>query len=126
MDLQKLKPVNTTEVELIHPASGPTGITITVASKDSPQVREVGHAIRDKRLAIASRRGVSTAPKVEDIESESLSILVAAVLGWKGLEQDGNPFECTPENVKTLLTDCPWIRRQVDEAMGDETRFFGD
>jgi hypothetical protein len=50
--------------------------------------------------------------------------LAAAVLGWEGLTENGEPLPCTPENVTALLTDYAWVRRQVDEAIGNDALFF--
>jgi hypothetical protein len=123
MELNKLKANPTTRVELIHPDEGETGIFITLASKDHPDVLKVVRRAMDRRLAEMAKGGKKSMTSV-DIETESLEILAMAIQGWEGLERDGDTWPCTPENVRELL-EHRWIRRQLDEAMNTEALFFG-
>ena len=124
MELSTLRANPTAEVELIHPLEGPTGVFITLASRDHPDVRAVASGIADKRLAMLSRRG-GKAPKFEDMEAESLQVLLASVQGWRGIVVEGEPWPCTPENIRTLLGgNDSWIRRQLNAAQEDEALFF--
>lgn len=127
MELSKLKANPSTVLDLIHPdpEQNPTGIQITLASRDSEAVKAVMDKAMQRRLA-ALRKGNLKPVNPSDIEAEAISALVAAVEGWNGLTVDGEPLACTPENVRALLTDHAWVRRQLDEAMGNEALFFGN
>jgi fumarylacetoacetate (FAA) hydrolase family protein len=124
MELSKLKPNPTTTLELVHPdpEQNPTGVVLTLAGRDSAEVKAVLASITARHIA-AQRKGVKAA-KQEDIEADAIRLLAAAVLGWEGLTENGEPLPCTPENVTTLLTDYAWVRRQVDEAIGNDALFF--
>jgi hypothetical protein len=123
MDISNLKANPTTRIELVHPEEGETGIFITLASKDHPDVLKMVRRAMDKRLsemAKGSKKNVTSA----EIEAEALEVLSAAVKGWEGVEANGEPWPFTPENVRALL-EHRWIRRQLDDAMNTEARFFG-
>lgn len=124
MDLHKLKAAVSTEVELIHPVDGSTGVVVTLASRDHEAVQAAARAIADKRLALLAKRRTK-ALKAEDLEVETLDVLCASVLGWEGLESGGEAWPCTPGNVRELLEANPWIRRQLNAAQEDEALFFG-
>jgi hypothetical protein len=127
VELSKLKANPSTVVELIHPdpEQNPTGITVTLSSRDSEAVKAVMAKAMDKRLA-QLRKGGHKPLNQSELEQEAIGALVAAVEGWDGLTEDGKPLPCTPENVRALLTDHAWVRRQLDEAMGNEALFFGN
>lgn len=125
MDIKNLKAPSSAEVELFEYEGGPsTGIFVTLAHRDHPEVMAVARTIADKRLASMSRRGAK-ALKAEDLESETLEVLVASILGWKGLEADGKDWPCTADNVRQLLETVPSFRRQLNRAQEDDALFFG-
>ena len=120
MRLSDLSSSTSARVELQHPVNGATGVWFTLLSRDAPEVQAVARKITDKRLA--SMRGRRDAKlTASDIETESLGLLVACITGWEGLED----LEYSPANAETLLREHAWIRRQIDEAIGDESLFFG-
>ena len=127
MELSKLKANPSTVLDLIHPdpEQNPTGITITLASRDSDAVKAVMDKAMARRLA-ALRKGNQKPVSPSDIDAEAINALVAAVEGWAGLTEGGKPLECTADNVRALITDHAWVRRQLDEAMGNEALFFGN
>ncbi len=124
MELSKLKPNPTATLELVHPdpTQNPTGVVLTLAGRDSAEVKAVLATITDRAIA-AQRKGIKSI-KQDEIEANAIKLMAAAVLGWEGLTQDGQPLPCTPENVTALLTDYPWVRRQIDEAIGNDALFF--
>ena len=128
MDLNSLRLSDTTTVDLIHPVTDePVGITITLLAKTSPKVKAVAHRFADKRLAAAVKDG-KKAFRLDSaqMEDESLDILVAATEGWTGVERDGQPVPCTPDEVRALYSTpgFAWIREQVDRALSDASNFF--
>lgn len=44
-------------------------------------------------------------------------------LGYSGFSQNDQPFPFTTENATTILVNLPYIRRQVEVAMGDHAGF---
>lgn len=68
----------------------------------------------------------------EKLEAKALDVLIAATAGWvwgKDASGEENTFEgskpeLTPDNVRRVYKKLPWIRKQVDEALGDDAEFF--
>lgn len=126
MELAKLKPNPTLRFEVVHPdpEENPSGFWITLAGMDSPAVKAAQDKVTDKRLA-ALRKGAQKPLTTAEVEAQALAVLTAAVVAWEGLTEDGEDVPCTPENVRALLTEHTWVRRQVDEALGNDALFFG-
>lgn len=120
MDLAKITMHNTARVELIHPTKGATGVFLTIRAPHHPEVKAALHRIADSRnTAMLKRRTF----KAEQLEEDGLTLLVASIEGWEGLEKDGKPFPFTAENARVLLGET-WIQRQVAEAAEDVSLFF--
>lgn len=118
MDLSKLKPNPTTRVELRYAP----GLFVILASRDNPEVKAVVQKATEKRVA-ALRRPGGKGFSIAEMEAEAIGILRAAVQGIDDQTGDGTPMEYTPENVEALLS-IDWVRRDLDEAMGNESLFF--
>lgn len=111
-----------TVVDITHPVSGEVlGIKITVAGSDSDIYRKAQRQILNKRLA---QRAVKT--KAEEIENESLELLVKCTLGWEGVEEAGAPIPFSAEAARSLYKKYPWLREQVDTAIADRSLFLGN
>ena len=126
MDLNTLRQNDSSVVDILHPKTGvPTGISITLASQDSEEIQAAILADANKRIKTAATAGrmVATA---EERQASGLELLVKATLAWEGVEMKGAPLDCTQDNVRTLYADpaFAWLRKQVDAAFGDSSRFF--
>lgn len=110
-------------VEIRHPATAePIGLTITLRPPTHPDVKAVNRKLMNETLK--ARNGKLTAEK---LEANSLDRLVAATesFAWSGdASWNGQKLEATRENILTVYTKAPWIKTQVDEALGDEASFF--
>ena len=113
-----------TEVEIIHPLTNkPVGIKFLIISRHTAEVKNLARQMADKRIASARKgKPIDTA----SLEDESLDLLVAAVKGWDGVEDEGKPIPCTAEKVREILSTpgLEWIRKQVDDALGNDALFF--
>lgn len=131
------------EIELNHPSTeAPLGIFITVLGKDSEVFREHGKNRYNedvRREAAASRRGKSVPPyTAEELEEKAIETLVLCSLGWrtevKGegkspvsepcLFYKGEKLAFNVPNCKRVYAENLWIRRQVDDAIGDLENFM--
>ena len=114
---------DTATVTILHPGTGdPTSIKITVASMDSEKYKQISMKVQNEQLKYAMKnRGKTTA---ERIASNSLEILVWVTVAWEGLAEGDKPVPCTPENVRRVYTELPFIREQVDEFLGDRRNFI--
>lgn len=121
MDLLNIKPA-TQKVEILHPGTGErTGFVIEVTSLESDAVKKVGR--RQTDAMIRKRKQRMSAAEIEANAAERLS---AAVVGWewKGdAAWGGKKLDATKENIATVM-ETDWVRRQVEEAIGDEAAFF--
>lgn len=132
------------EIELLHPTTNaPLGIFITVLGKDSQVFRDhVKHDVNAqlRKEALAQRRGKKLDPlTAEEAEEKAIELLVLCTLGWrsetknaKGVVLDNQPhilmggevLTFNVLNAKRIYTDSLWIRRQVDDAIGDLENFI--
>ena len=124
MDLiADIKPQNST-VEIKHPVTGEaTGLVIELRPMHDPAVKAVQKRIGDRRLKQAARNKALTTDELENNTSE---MLAATMIGWqwKGdASFNGKKLEFTPGNVAVVLA-VDWIAGQIDEALGDNSRFF--
>jgi hypothetical protein len=139
------------KLELVHPTTKkPLGVFITVLGKDSDtftahikeQVDE-----RNRKEFIAQRRGKPLEPTTAaQSEENNVDLLVLCTLAWETVVQKAvagtettppvgaitkptvtinkQEFAFTIANVKRVYMENLWIRRQVDEAIGDLENFI--
>lgn len=123
-DLKNLMVAQTTEIELRHPVSKVgLGMFITIVGKDSDPFQAAQRARMNTRLHEAKKSGANT-PSAEQIDEENLTLLCKCVINWRTLILGGEEFPYTPENVRKLLTEYPWVREQIDEEVGDRGNFI--
>ena len=104
----------------IRDASGELapGVSITVVGAYSDTYRKSQAANRDKMLKSRGRMEASA------LEQQSIDTIARCIKGWEGFTSEGKPFPFTRENAVALLTNAPWIREQLDEAIHDHAGFF--
>lgn len=122
------------EVELRHPATNELlGIFWTVLGRDSDTYNDY---IRDKvntmlrKKALAEKRGKDLEIRtLEDAEAENIETLIVCSTGWRTGDKPvicfgGQELDFNVANAKKILTERAWIRKQLDEAIGDLTNFM--
>ena len=126
MKLGALKANESAWIAVQHPTVEDCGIRIKVLHRSAPETQALLRAIQKKRFDAYQRSGrVKMLP--EDLEAEGVELLVAATKAWTGLEsENGESLPCTADNARALYSDpgCAWLRKQVDEAMGETALFF--
>ena len=60
----------------------------------------------------------------EEVDQRQIALTAACILSWDGVLASGAPFPCNTKNAVQLLATAPWLRRQLETAMGDTERFF--
>jgi hypothetical protein len=127
LDLDSLIPKDTLEVDLLHPGDGtPLGATITLAGPSHPATLAIQRAQLDKRL----KRGVGgmlDRTSAEALKKDGVEQLVARTLGWKGITRHGKELPFSAAAAAEVYADdgLAWIRKQLNEALGDDAAFFG-
>lgn len=122
------------EIELRHPATNePLGIFWTVLGTDSDAFREYTKESLNDRIrkeALAKKRGRDVEVRtIEDSEQDTINLLTVCSTGWRSIDKPtiafkGEELQFNVANVKRVLTELPWIRRQIDEAIGDLENFM--
>lgn len=114
------------DVQIYHPATNEDlGIVITVIGKDSDEFQKITREQTKRRMQKATKGGFRnvTIP-VEELEEDSLKLLAACTKGWSGVVFDKKPVEFSKENAMMIYEKFPWIREQVDTAIGDRANFI--
>lgn len=136
MALAALSPLDKAEngfpVDVRHPVTNlPIGVTITVCGSDSQTFKTIQRKQLNRRIELSNKsRNKTLSMTAEEIELESLNTLVACTKSWSqdggdSIEMnEGEWLPCTPENVKRVYTELPWIREQVDQEIGDRNNFL--
>lgn len=102
----------------------PTQIVITVMGVDSDEYRKALLRLRNEQLKYARKNGGKTS--AEKLQQESIDLLVAATVGWRGLDKKGQEWPFSPDNARELYRKYPFIREQVDEFIGERRNFIRD
>ena len=94
-------------------------ITLTVIGQDAA-------AFRQKRNALIEKRPTGKAQlPMSYLESESLDLSIASVIGWSdNVVLDGQTLDCTPSNVRRLFVLLPWAKEQVDDFVAERSHFL--
>lgn len=121
MDLASLKtkPLHDAgaEMQVVGPDGQLTDAYITLVGPDSEIWRQVRRRVERKVLA-ASASGA-------EADIDLADIIATATIGWRGLESDGEPVECTHEAALDLYANAPYIRDQADRFIADRGNFTG-
>lgn len=114
------------EFELLHPMTDkPLKIFLTIQSLESPDVKRIERRIRDEALRLRARGKTF---KAEQIDNNTIELMVAAIIGWRWenpdvtLDGETNPT-FSIKNVKSLLQK-PWVIQQIDEQLEERKNFF--
>lgn len=132
MDLMNIGTTkDTTDVVLYNPVNSEillnddgSEMTITVHGPYSAKYKSISHNQQNRRLMKAQRTGGKLNLTAEEIESSALDLLVKCVDGWN-ITLNGEKPECTEAKVRELFETLPWVREQVDAAIGDAQAFLG-
>lgn len=115
------------DVQIYNPGNNEdTDIFISVLGKDSDQFQKISRGQNKKRMAKMQKggfRNVAT-PPIEEIESDGIELLAACTTGWKGVVIDKKKIEFSKDNAVMVYNRYPWLKEQVDIAIGDRANFI--
>ena len=116
-------------MEVRHPANGEVlrfedgrPFTITLVGKDSDRNLELQRNIQDKRIAAMTRTRQPLTAVIS--ERDEIELLVNATVTWEMVYGDNGSSKPTPANFRAAYTKCRWLKRQVDEFVGNTANFF--
>lgn len=154
LDLDALNTTNASnagaEIQLLHPITqAPTGIFIRLLGKDSDAFRDhMKHTVnqRIRKEAFAARRNKNLEPMTaEQTEAEAIELLALCTLGWRSttpekkdaqgnviapateqpvIRHRGEDLPFNANNAMRIYRELLWVRRQIDEAIGDLENFM--
>lgn len=115
--------------EIRHPVTNkPLGSFVSVYGRDSTVFRDHIRETQNERIrqaAMLRKRAIEPdLPTMEEQEKEVVDLLVAATADFDNVILDGAPLSFSPDNARRLYTRFPWLRGQVDRAIGDVQSFL--
>jgi hypothetical protein len=118
MDLSQIKTTDRT-IEALHPSTGEkVGIRITLISIDDERMTKVKRQITDERMRLEAR---GKHFKAEDLESNKVNILAAAMTGWNWYNPTGTEGDkdYDPDGQTTWNGEVPeFNRRDLERSEG--------
>ena len=131
MDLMNIGTTkDTTDVVLYNPVNSEiltnedkSEMTITVHGPYSKKYKSISHAQQNRRLMKAQRTGGKLNLTAEELEVAASDLLIKCVESWN-ITLGGEKPKCTEAKVRELFETLPWVREQVDAAMGDSQAFL--
>jgi len=78
---------------------------------------------RTKARIEKSKETGQTSMSFEDMEDENFEVTCRCTKSWNLTDKDG-PIELTPENVRRIYTDYPWVYQQVRAHMENSSNFL--
>jgi len=121
------------DVKIYHPGTlVDLGIVINVLGKDSDEFQKVSRSQSKKRMAKMTKGGFraqSMTPPPEEIEADGLDLLAKCTKSWKqgdknAITLDGKELEFSYGAAVVIYTRFPWMKEQVDIAVGDRANFI--
>lgn len=128
LDIDAFDDVLTGRLVLVNPKTKePTATYVELASAEHESRKRIDLArTRRLRAEFAANGKLETTDPLDDIEDET-DYLVASIVGWN-VTRAGVPLECTPANVRAMLTDPKkqWFRAQVRAGINKTELFIAD
>ena len=115
------------DVRIYHPGTNEDlDITISVLGKDSDLFQKVSRAQNKKRMAKMQKGGFrnTTSIPLEEIESDGVDLLASCTTGWAAVVIDSKEIDFSKDNAVMVYERFPWIKEQVDTAIGDRANFI--
>jgi hypothetical protein len=116
------------EIELTHPITKePTGIFITVFGKESSAFRNTMNARYNEeanREALALKNNDASVVPIEKTIADNIDLLAKCTKGWRNMIFNKKPIEFSYDSAVMVYTKWPWMRPQVDAAIGDLANFI--
>lgn len=123
MDISTLVP-NERVIEIKHPATdADIGIKVTLVSLDDEKTKQTRRRVINKRIEL-EKKGKNF--RADDIEENEFDLIFASMTAWEWYDAEfhGEKPAFNEANVKKVLAELPWFKRQISEAIGDEKAFF--
>lgn len=122
---------DTTVVTLRHPAPGKdllnadkTPMTVTLHGPYSSRYKAVLREQQQRRVMEAAQRGDAATLTPDEIDEMTQELVSRCIEDWSITLEGDEKLPCTPENVESVLTEFPWLRDQLNIALGNVSAFL--
>lgn len=127
-DLSSVELNETSQIIIMHPVDGVPleddngkEMYVEVYGQDSDQYQQVLRNQKNRLIAKAQRsKQINVTAEMQ--ETNALELLCKSIKDWS-LQLDGQPFEFSEENAKSLFKRFPWIKEQVEAGIYDRRNF---
>lgn len=128
-DLSKHELSESAVFEPILPDGSKSDAKITLAGRDSDVYNKAMVEASRNRLKRKIEKGEDPFEEMSTKDSDdfTIPIIAACTLSWEGVEWEGEPMECTPENAEKLYRNpkLGWLKRQVDRFIHRTGNYLG-
>ncbi len=107
---------------ILQPGGKP--VTITLAGMESNKFRKARNVIGNRYLKQSGGARYPFAQTTEAAIDDQAFQLASVTLSWEGIVDEGQPIECNAVNAKRLYIKYDFLRRQVDEFVGEQRNFW--
>lgn len=107
------------DVPIFDPNGNELDAVIRVAGPDSARQRKARTAVNNERLQKSRNKRLTAT----ELEADALKIVVASIISWAGIEENGQPIELSTESATGFLTRYPWVLDQIHTVVGDRAGF---
>lgn len=111
-----------TSITLRHPfTNDDLDITINVLGRDSDAFNKIQSAQNKKRFERMQKNKKGTL--LDDLDESGIALLAACTTGWTNVQLNGSILDFSEDNARMVYERFPWIREQIDSAIGDRANF---
>jgi len=112
-------------LNLLSPDDGSeTGILIRLAGADSDLFQETQSKLINKRATKFNPSKPWAPITNEERIKDTITVLVKCTLAWENMVMGGKELEFTPDNIRMVYENFPWIREQVDSFVMERRNFL--
>lgn len=99
-----------------------TDMEVTVFGEYSDEWRNALYERTKNRIEKSKETG-QTSMSFEQMEEENFEMTCLCTKSWNLTDKDG-PVDLTPENVRRIYTEYPWVYQQVRAHMENSSNFL--
>jgi len=122
---------DTTTITLFHPATGKdllnadgTPMTVTVHGPYSERYKAVLRDQQQRRMTDMTRAAARTNMTPEEIDAFAQELMTRCIEDWALTLEGDDKLPFSAEAATTVLAEFPWLRDQINAAIGDVAGFL--
>jgi hypothetical protein len=122
---------DTTTITLFHPATGKdllnadgTPMTVTVHGPYSERYKTVLRDQQQRRMTDMTRAAARTNMTPEEIDAFAQELMTRCIEDWSLTLEGDDKLPFSAEAATTVLAEFPWLRDQINAAIGDVAGFL--